>query len=180
MNNGIQFYLGVSLIIFGGIFLLLCWIDYRIEKRINEFRNTERRNRMKPTRDEIMAEDNHQLNMWAAQYIMRWTYVDICQGIPPGLDYYVSILDYATDANAANAAREVLAEIERRGMRLTYTFIQELDRILWPDLMVDWKFSNLDCFRMLTATPRQIVQAALLAVWESEPSLKRGDERNDS
>ena len=113
------------------------------------------------TRNEILALTGRELDESVLERVMGYKRSDsvVLSGwYALGSAFLVSSVPrYSTDHNAA---RRVLAEIEKRG--LDVTFVGALEDIIWPEPV------GIDevgvAWGLLNATPAQICQAALLAV----------------
>lgn len=120
------------------------------------------------TRDEILALEGRELDKAVAVSLMGFEPVpdgSVRQLRGPGWYRNLSdptcfvsgFEDYSSDANAA---RLVLAEVERRGKVKEYTLALCSLKGYEPDEY----WTPIDIWRMMTATPAQICRAALLAV----------------
>jgi hypothetical protein len=124
-----------------------------------------------PTRAQILAADDRTLDAWAAEYVMgkeittnRLGYKWILIGTT-----FHRVPDYS---HSHDHAHELVENVIKRGLwRQLISGIQSLNALSWPE---DFDINNpddtyysvgLDC---LTAAPRQITQAALLAVCEAQ------------
>ena len=118
------------------------------------------------TRDEIMKLKGWELDIVIAEKAMRWTCVMASDFSDDGYSFKLwtspdgksnnSVPSYSTDRNAAAL---VLAEIERRGK------IKLFCDALWDMRGMDAALSVRDeMWVTITASPRDICRAALLAV----------------
>lgn len=118
------------------------------------------------TRDEIMGLSGRELDKVVALSLFGpvvWSTDGMFLLFADGQSWRGSVPHYSTDHNAA---RLVLAEVERRDV--SCPFMRDLFRLLfgesemgWIDTAsIDWKQG----LGILNATPTQICQAALLAV----------------
>ncbi len=117
------------------------------------------------TREEIMALEGRELDAAVAEKVMGRTVRPSVSSvgfweIESPVSYFEG-QHYSTDHNAA---RLVLAEIEKRG--LDVTFVGVLEDIIWPEPV------GIDevgvAWGLLNATPAQICRAALLSCMEVE------------
>lgn len=126
------------------------------------------------TRDEILALDGRELDAAVGQIMFGWEPVP--DGTVPGLRgigwykhahepgaYVCGFDEYSSDRNAA---RLVLAEVERRGDE--YAMVRVL-RVVEPSLPdVGLEYGEIQVWQVLRLTPKQLCQAALLAVCEGK------------
>lgn len=102
------------------------------------------------SRDEILALSGRELDAAVAEKVMR-TSADLMQ-----------IGAYSEFSTDANAARLVLAEVERRGDE--YALVRGL-RVVEPSLPdVTLEYGEHQVWDVLKLTPKQLCHAALLAV----------------
>lgn len=113
------------------------------------------------TREEILGLEGRELDAAVAKSVMGDSTHRTDGGVLVVFGTNVVVPHFSFDANAA---RLVLAEVERRGLHAA--FIDALEDLIWPD-PVDIP-EAMGAWGFLTATPAQICRAALLSCMEVE------------